>query len=911
MIGMAQRMRLLWLAAAVFASVAGSLRSMAQSTSGNLVFNGGFERDVDRDGVPDGWRTSGRRQIRQALTLDQGHDGGHAAKLQCTRYVGGTPDSHAMICQVGQVGLKRGQWYRLRFWAKGRGIVRQTCDVAVSNTQPWYSSGVGGRFVASDRWRRVEILSRAERDVPAETSRLQFWFRSTGTLWLDDVVLEPVQINEQLHPTIATNGVTNPIPNSSFECGSAGWGSYSTAITAWSGNLNRLVGTVDQTTAAHGQCSLRIRIDKRQPIVYHWDYFDPVVQPVLSVQAAHFGWIPVEPGRPYVLSCYAKANRPNVPVRLMAYQHEANRPSQIVRVDTEWKRYTLVFTPKKNAIWIAAGPDLTQTSLGSATVWLDAFQLDAGRKPRPFVTRATVESTVDCPDGPVSTEPNKGLTVELRVWNGTDQSRHVRGRLSITDFFDREVFTRRIACDVAAGRTEQLKLSGLLSGRRGFFRIRWQPTDHRPPFDQTLRCAIIDPYPDDESPFGMNHAYPWDFLLQLGKAAGLLWMRDWSAKWHTVEPEPNVWDFSKVDPQIARVLATGLRSLILLPFPSTPWSSAADPGTVQSYAGNSRYLRKRAIVACPPKDFALFREYVSRIADRYHDRVSWFEIMNEPLYTTYAVPARFGYRLDDYLAILKSAYQAIKETAPEAKVIGGIGTWVEQGVVQRFIDADGLRWCDAMDIHLYPVTIDPELYEPDLAATWRKMQSRGQAKPIWLTEFGCYADDDPYRTPSRIGDSAMSRANWPDEQAASEALVQTAAVFLTHGVRKIFFHAGTCGAINGRNGGSVFFEYGGAPRKMYAALSALANRLGPNPKPVPLPGSRRALRAYLFDTSRGAVAIIWHRGENPPKLHLPADISAFDIMGNRLQEKTVSVTATPVYLAAPRVAPLRNYLGHR
>ena len=64
-----------------------------------------------------------------------------------------------------------------------------------------------------------------------------------------------------------------------------------------------------------------------------------------------------------------------------------------------------------------------------------------------------------------------------------------------------------------------------------------------------------------------------------------------------------------------------------------------------------------------------------------------------------------------------------------------------------------------MDIHLYPVTIPPEIYGKDLAQCRRKMQDRGQAKPVWLTEFGCYADDDPYRTPSVIGDSAMSRAN--------------------------------------------------------------------------------------------------------------------------------------------------------
>ena len=30
--------------------------------------------------------------------------------------------------------------------------------------------------------------------------------------------------------------------------------------------------------------------------------------------------------------------------------------------------------------------------------------------------------------------------------------------------------------------------------------------------------------------------------------------------------------------------------------------------------------------------------------------------MNEPLYTTYAVPERFGYDMQDYLQILQDAY---------------------------------------------------------------------------------------------------------------------------------------------------------------------------------------------------------------------------------------------------------------
>jgi hypothetical protein len=52
---------------------------------------------------------------------------------------------------------------------------------------------------------------------------------------------------------------------------------------------------------------------------------------------------------------------------------------------------------------------------------------------------------------------------------------------------------------------------------------------------QNLRCMVIESYDDDDSVFGMNHAYGWPFMLQLAKKAGLTWWRDWSVKWHEVE----------------------------------------------------------------------------------------------------------------------------------------------------------------------------------------------------------------------------------------------------------------------------------------------------------------------------------------------------------------------------------------
>ena len=71
-----------------------------------------------------------------------------------------------------------------------------------------------------------------------------------------------------------------------------------------------------------------------------------------------------------------------------------------------------------------------------------------------------------------------------------------------------------------------------------------------------------------DSPLGFNHAYPWQFLVRLARQAGIVWWRDWSAKWQTVEPEKGQFDWTVADEQINRVRELDSEVDVLLPFPS-------------------------------------------------------------------------------------------------------------------------------------------------------------------------------------------------------------------------------------------------------------------------------------------------------------------------------------------------------
>jgi len=142
----------------------------------------------------------------------------------------------------------------------------------------------------------------------------------------------------------------------------------------------------------------------------------------------------------------------------------------------------------------------------------------------------------------------------------------------------------------------------------------------------------------------MNHAYPWDFLIRSAQAGGIVWWRDWSAKWNTVEPRKGQFDFSEVDPQIDRVVKEGGSIYALLPFPAASWSSEGSESEIAKVAGDDKGARERLRMACPPRDMNDFANYASKVAEHFRSKpaVSHYEILNEPLYTDYALPRQLG-----------------------------------------------------------------------------------------------------------------------------------------------------------------------------------------------------------------------------------------------------------------------------
>jgi hypothetical protein len=87
---------------------------------------------------------------------------------------------------------------------------------------------------------------------------------------------------------------------------------------------------------------------------------------------------------------------------------------------------------------------------------------------------------------------------------------------------------------------------------------------------------------------------------------------------------------------------------------------------------------------------------------------------------------------------------------------------------------------------------------------------------------------------------------------------------LAHGVDKIFYHIWHTRA-NRDIAARIFFEYGGAPRKIAATQAAMAYFLGPSPEFVRAVDLGEDTSCYLFRNEAGldggkpvVVAVAWH-----------------------------------------------------
>jgi hypothetical protein len=295
---------------------------------------------------------------------------------------------------------------------------------------------------------------------------------------------------------------------------------------------------------------------------------------------------------------------------------------------------------------------------------------------------------------------------------------------------------------------------------------------------------------------------------------------------------------------------------------------------------------------------AEFENYVERTVAHYQGRVTWYQVFNEPLFTSYALPRSHGYDGATYATYVKAFVRAARRADPQCKILAGIGGLREGQIMEdfdRFFEAGGLACIDGVDIHHYPRIRPPEFAEKLLQQLNALMDKHGGRKPIWLTEYGYYADDEPWAIP-------MPNHGF-NQPLASEALqaayaVRWATIMFANGVEKVFYHAGTCAGLNSDSLQGVFYEYGGEVHKIYAAQAVMAGFLKPATRFIQKLRLGDGVRAYLFGNGDGLVAVVWADGGAQPKaIRLQSSaLRVLDIMGRPVSDSRFVPGSTPVYI---------------
>jgi polysaccharide biosynthesis protein PslG len=254
-------------------------------------------------------------------------------------------------------------------------------------------------------------------------------------------------------------------------------------------------------------------------------------------------------------------------------------------------------------------------------------------------------------------------------------------------------------------------------------------------------------FPADGYGFSVGAPMTWmsaadaDRELDTAAKTNATWMRV-LIDWHIVEPMPGAFNWGYVDHWIDGALARGMNVLGLIAY--TPdWARV--PGSYFS---------------APPVDPNLYAGFAQKVVERYGDRVSNWEIWNEP-----NLPLFFGFvdnRADRYTDILKAAYPAIKAVQPNSTVISaGLSPSPEPDAPPTFVNemyADGAKgYFDAMAMHPYVfpggLTVDATNWR-DVEVVHQIMVDNGDGdKKIWMTELGA-----PTSAPSAEGVSQDEQA---------------------------------------------------------------------------------------------------------------------------------------------------------
>jgi hypothetical protein len=212
--------------------------------------------------------------------------------------------------------------------------------------------------------------------------------------------------------------------------------------------------------------------------------------------------------------------------------------------------------------------------------------------------------------------------------------------------------------------------------------------------------------------FGMVHAgrtrtpEEYEFLNEMG----VKWILN-TFYWNSIEAVRGTYNFSGNDLFVDTAISHGKKVLIVL-----------------GYEASWLYPEGRAKRYISPENIPLFLDFVEETVRHFQGRVDAWSIWNEPNIIFWKGPDK------DFFELTRLTAQRIRETDPDAYILGGIFWRAPKGFIKAMHKAGAMENLDALAFH--PYAVNPrgamQVYDKFLDI----MSEINYSGPIWVTEAG-------------------------------------------------------------------------------------------------------------------------------------------------------------------------------
>lgn len=232
--------------------------------------------------------------------------------------------------------------------------------------------------------------------------------------------------------------------------------------------------------------------------------------------------------------------------------------------------------------------------------------------------------------------------------------------------------------------------------------------------------------PGKLSEFLGHHLVPFSKL-------GYKWMRSWAHDrvfvWSNLEPMQGQFAWAAADRYVEKAKAEGFQILGLLGYPPA-WASTFSPEERDRLKIPPGRTYSNSPDRYQPKNLEDWKTYVRAVVSRYHKDVKFWEIYNEVDFHPPTMHASFSGTTADYLELLKSAYEIIKEIDPASQVLVSgfsLNGSTDADMPAELVKAGGAAYFDIFNVHGYATK---SILEKNI----KLARAAKPDVPVWQTE---------------------------------------------------------------------------------------------------------------------------------------------------------------------------------